>query len=84
MCGVGMFFTVLAVERKTILTNLLCGIIWIFNGVINFLFAPTGMFTYGISLLFWVIGSVFMALVLYIVFNLHSEKANERFKMEPF
>ncbi len=83
MWATAIVFTVLALERKTILMNLLCGIIWIFNGVINFLFAPTGTFTYGISLLFWVIGCLFMALVLKIAFDLHGEAGKKRFSLEP-
>ncbi len=85
MCGIGIFFIVLAVERKTVLTNLLCGIIWVFNGMMTFLLSPTGTFTYSMSLLFWVIGSVFIVRVLQIVFDMHSEAAKKRFKpQEPF
>lgn len=83
MWATAIFFTVLAIERKTILTNLLCGIIWIFDGMINFLVAPTGTFTFGISMLFWVIGCVFMVLVVKIVFDMHGEATKKRFDMEP-
>jgi prolipoprotein diacylglyceryltransferase len=66
MVVVCIFFSAVAIDRKTILTSLIASIAWMTTGLINFIVEPTGFGT-SVSLFFWLIGFVFIGAFLHAV-----------------
>lgn len=83
MLLLGIFFSAVAIDRRTVVTSLLAAIIWIIEGIINWLFAPSSAIGQGVSYIFWVIGVVFIGMFFYLMADMWFELKNRRFESGP-
>lgn len=81
MLCLGIFFSAVAIDRQTLVTSLLASVIWLVEGVVNWLFAPASNVGQAMSYIFWIISMVFIGLFFGQLFGLHFEKKNRRFEM---
>lgn len=81
--SLGIFFSALAVDRRTLTTSLLAALIWMVGGIVNWLFAPTSAIAQGVSYIFWLVGVVFIGLFLYLMGTLYFDMKNKRFETGP-
>jgi len=61
--GISVLFSLLAIFRRTVLTDLLATICWWVGGATHLLASPTSTPLYSISFLYWGFGLIFFALV---------------------
>ena len=83
MLCLGIFFSAVAIDRRTMLTSLLAAVIWIVEGVVNWLFAPASFVGQGMSYIFWMIGMVFIAMFFWLLGTAYFDMKNKRFEFGP-
>lgn len=83
MLCLGIFFSAIAIDRKTLVTNLLAAVIWITEGIVNWLFAPSSAIGQGMSYIFWMIGMVFIGMFFYLMATMWFDLKNKRFETGP-
>jgi hypothetical protein len=83
MLCLGVFFSAVAIDRQTLVTSLLAAVIWIVEGIINWLFAPSSYIGQAMSYIFWVIGVVFIGMFFYKMATMWYDLKNKRFETGP-
>jgi hypothetical protein len=75
-----IFFTAIAIDRETMLANLLASVAWFSVAIANFYLDPTGTLSFALAWIFGAVGSIFMGVMFYNMYSAHLEKKEERFK----
>lgn len=76
--GLSVLFTILAIYRRTILSDLLAMVFWFITGITHLLASPTTTPLYSISFLYWGIGLIFFVLTWVDVFQQFNIRESSR------
>lgn len=79
---VSLFFAIIAIYRKTLISNALAVICWLTCGMVNFLYDPLGIGQY-ISYIFFAVGVVFIFQLYLNIAAWYNEKENGSYQVEP-
>jgi len=79
--ALSLTFTVLSIDRETMITFLLAGILWIATGLINYTLNPLGQLSMILSYVCIGLGAIFFFATLKALVDATTEKKQERFRV---
>lgn len=72
--AIAILFSVLAIYRRTVITDLIATVLWFIAGATHLLASPTTTPFYSISILWWGMGLIFFVLVWVDIFQIFTIK----------